>query len=64
MGMPTSLSISTARSSASRRDMRRCRRSASVICAPIVCTGLRDVMGSWKIMEISLPRIVRIWETE
>jgi hypothetical protein len=34
---------------------------ASAICSPTVNTGLSEVMGSWKIIEISLPRILRIW---
>ena len=28
----------------------------SAICPPIVMTGLSEVIGSWKIMEMSLPR--------
>ena len=28
-------------------------------CVPIVCTGLRLVIGSWKIIAMSLPRISR-----
>ena len=32
--------------------------SASPICWPMVITGLSEVIGSWKIIEISLPRIV------
>ena len=28
-------------------------------CAPTVCTGFSDVIGSWKIMAISPPRISR-----
>ncbi len=31
-----------------------------MICSPHVKTGLSDVIGSWKIIEISLPRIARI----
>ena len=31
-----------------------------MICSPQVYTGLSAVIGSWKIIEISLPRIVRI----
>ena len=33
---------------------------ASAICSPTVKTGFSEVMGSWKIIEISLPRIFRI----
>jgi hypothetical protein len=32
----------------------------SVIWSPMVNTGLSDVIGSWKIIEISSPRISRI----
>ena len=60
-GMCTSLSISTVLSMASRRPSPSCRRSASAICSPTVKTGLSEVIGSWKIIEISLPRILRIW---
>ncbi len=44
---------------ASLRDMPRCTVSDSVICLPIFMTGLSDVMGSWKIMAISRPQILR-----
>ena len=37
-----------------------CSRSVSPICRPTVSTGLRLVIGSWKIMEMSLPRMSRI----
>ncbi len=39
-------------------------RRASAIWSPIVKTGFRLVMGSWKIMEISLPRTLRISSSE
>ena len=32
------------------------QRRTSAICLPMVMTGLSDVIGSWKIMEMSLPR--------
>src|SRR5882762_5840090 len=32
----------------------------SPICDSIVCSGLSDVIGSWKMIEISLPRMLRI----
>ena len=32
----------------------------SVTCRPIVKTGFSEVIGSWKIMLISLPRTFRI----
>ena len=38
----------------------RCRRTASVIWSPIRITGLSEVIGSWKIIEMRLPRIARI----
>ena len=31
-----------------------------MIWLPMVCTGDSDVIGSWKIIEMSLPRIARI----
>src|SRR5215207_5201463 len=39
-----------------------CSRMASMTWLPIVCTGEKELMGSWKIMAISLPRILRISE--
>ena len=27
----------------------------------MVCSGLSDVIGSWKMMVMSLPRTLRIW---
>ena len=41
---------------ASRAASPLCSCSASMIWAPTVMTGLRAVMGSWKITAISLPR--------
>ena len=37
-----------------------CSRTASTIWSPTVNTGLSEVIGSWKIMAMSLPRICRI----
>ena len=37
-----------------------CRVTVSAICRPTVSTGFSDVIGSWKIIEISLPRTSRI----
>ncbi|VDH00550.1 Uncharacterised protein [Lysinibacillus sphaericus] len=34
-----------------------CFKIGSIICLPIVIVGFNDVIGSWKIIEISLPRI-------
>ncbi len=58
-GMCTSFSMSTVLAMASRRPSPSCSRRASAICSPQVNTGLSEVMGSWKTMEISLPRIFR-----
>jgi hypothetical protein len=33
-----------------------CRKIASVIWLPIVCTGLSALIGSWKIIDASPPR--------
>ncbi len=38
--------------------------SGSMICRPILSTGLSEVMGSWKIMAISRPRMRRISSSE
>src|SRR5438552_4781161 len=59
-GMCTSLSISIVLAIASRRPRRSCRRTASAICSPTVNTGFSEVIGSWKIIAISLPRIFGI----
>ena len=59
-GMPTSTSMSVAFCSASRADNPWCSCSVSPICFPTVSTGLRLVIGSWKIIEMSLPRMSRI----
>ena len=56
----TRLSISIARSRASRRLAPWCSRTVSAIWSPTVMTGLSEVIGSWKIIEISLPRMRRI----
>ena len=37
--------------------MSKWRRSVSVICVPIVSVGFSDVIGSWKIIAISRPRM-------
>ena len=36
----------------------------SAICAPTVKIGFSEVIGSWKIIDISLPRIFRICSSE
>ena len=38
--------------------------SGSMICSPIFSTGLSEVIGSWKIMAISRPRMRRISSSE
>ncbi len=62
--MPTSVSSSMARSRAAFSSMFRWMVSGSMICSPILSTGLREVMGSWKIMAISRPRMRRISSSE
>ena len=59
-GMCTLRNISMARAMASRFDMPRCSTSASAICRPTVSTGFSEVIGSWKIIEMALPRTLRI----
>ena len=58
-GMPTSCSRARARSRASARDTGKCARTPSAIWSPTVNTGLRLVIGSWKIMPTRRPRICR-----
>ena len=57
--MPTAFSISTARRLATVLVALACSWTASRSCWPMVCTGLSEVIGSWKIIEISLPRTLR-----
>src|SRR6185312_4231145 len=57
--MPTAFSISSARFEAAAFVVSACSWTASRSCLPIECTGLSEVIGSWKIIEISLPRTVR-----
>ena len=59
-GMPTRSSTSTARSMASFLDTSRCSSTTSAICAPTVWVGFSEESGSWKIIPISSPRILRI----
>src|ERR1035437_489208 len=51
---------SIARIRASAAVMRLCARMVSTSCSSIVSTGFRLVIGSWKIMAISLPRRPRM----
>ena len=59
-GMPTLASSSTAICAASRLPLPWCSTIASAIWSPTLNTGLRLVMGSWKIIAMSLPRTSRI----
>ncbi len=59
-GMPTSASRSTARLCACAPVSPMCSRSVSSIWKPTVNTGFSDVIGSWKIIEMSAPRTLRI----
>ena len=58
-GMPTSSSSSIARLRALPGVRPMCSRSTSLSWKPTVNTGLSDVIGSWKIIEMSAPRILR-----
>jgi hypothetical protein len=59
-GIPTWWSSSAARSRDCFLDSPRCNRMASPICEPTVCTGLKELMGSWKTSPMSPPRTCRI----
>ena len=59
-GMPTIVSRSAARFRAADLPIPRCVSRASVIWRPIVSTGFRLASGSWKIIAIRAPRILRI----
>ena len=58
-GMPTWSSSSMARRRRSARLPPSCTRSVSMIWKPTVKQGLRLVVGSWKIIAMSLPMIRR-----
>src|SRR3954451_2700724 len=55
-GMPTSSSSVVARSRAAVLDTGSCARICSAMCQPTLYTGVREVIGSWKIIAMSLPR--------
>ena len=55
----TSRSSSKALARASARPRPRWTNSTSVICRSTECSGFRDVIGSWKIMPMRRPRMVR-----
>ena len=59
-GMRTASSASTARRRPSSRPTGSCARIASINCRPMVSTGLSEVIGSWKIIAIRLPRMRRM----
>src|SRR4051812_10571596 len=59
--MPTSFSRSSVRSRSALPPSPRCLRSTSPIWKPTVNTGLSEVIGSWKIMEISEPRSLQVF---
>jgi hypothetical protein len=58
--MPTLRSASIPRRRASFLLTALWSMIASISCAPIECTGLNEVIGSWKTRPISPPRIERI----
>src|SRR3982751_728669 len=58
--MPTCVNSSIVRARAVFPLTPLCRERISPICASIVCSGLSEVIGSWKMIEMSLPRISRI----
>src|SRR5579883_3014967 len=55
---------STVCSRASRLLTLRCSVMASITWLPTVKTGFSEVMGSWKIMEMASPRMLRISRSE
>ncbi len=62
--IPTALSDSTAFSQAAFFDSPWWSMTASAIWSPTVKTGFRLVIGSWKIIAMSLPRTWRISSSE
>ena len=54
--MPTLCNSSSTRTRTAFSSMRRCTRSTSPTCRSMVCSGLSDVIGSWKIIEMRSPR--------
>ncbi len=58
-GMPTLASSRMTRWRASFSDIGSWNVTASAICRPMVYTGEKAVIGSWKIMAMSRPRIWR-----
>ncbi|MNT23102.1 hypothetical protein D3C72_1585130 [compost metagenome] len=58
--MPVRSSSAMARSRAARRSRSSCSASVSTIWLPIVYSGFSAVIGSWKIIAMSAPRMARI----
>ncbi len=58
--MPTCVSSSSVRARAIVPLMPLWSERISPICDSIVCSGLSEVIGSWKMIEMSFPRIPRI----
>ena len=58
-GMPTSSSSAIARFRAAPGDSPMCSWRTSLSWKPAVNTGLSEVIGSWKIIDMSAPRILR-----
>ena len=58
-GRPTRPRSSSVRARAARRPSPLWTNSTSLICFSMVWSGFRDVIGSWKIIAIRLPRTCR-----
>src|SRR3954471_15940758 len=58
--MRTRLRLSIAGACAAFLSIFRCRSSTSAICSPIVKAGLRELIGSWKIIAMRSPRSARM----
>ena len=56
-GMPTRSSISTARANSALGGRRSCARIVSMSWSPMLNTGFRLVIGSWKTMAMPGPRM-------
>src|SRR5207247_1711975 len=59
-GIPTFARTSIASRRASAVDTPRWRTAGSMLWTPTVKTAFSDVIGSWKIMPMSLPRLWRM----
>ncbi|MNG26468.1 hypothetical protein D3C84_1114650 [compost metagenome] len=56
-GMPTISSSSSVRAVASLPVRPLCSRRISLICFSMLCSGFSEVIGSWKIIAMRLPRM-------